>query len=351
MKNRYRLIRRGTRGGMYYCVDTQTGHRTSLHTANKNEARQLVETRNQALRQPAMNLQLAQIYLQHGDPVLAGRTWQAVMEQIVAARSGSNQERWVAAIKDHALEPLRNRKLIDTTAEEFLAVLQAGTVSTNVYLRRIHNFAVNMHWLPWPILPKPTWPAVHHRERRAITREEHQKIIGREHNPATRAYYELLWHLGGAQSDIANLTAEDVDWKDCTISYQRRKTGEMSLIAFGPEVAAILKSLPATGLLFPALARIEAKHRAKLFVKRLQTVGITGVSLHSYRYGWAERAKSAGYPERFAMQALGHSSKAVHRAYAKKAQVVVPPLEDYEKRAAKPMPRPQLLLTTDVARN
>ena len=51
------------------------------------------------------------------------------------------------------------------------------------------------------------------RERRAITFEEHQKIIERELNPATRAYYELLWHLGGAQTDIATLTAEDIDWK------------------------------------------------------------------------------------------------------------------------------------------
>ena len=30
--------------------------------------------------------------------------------------------------------------------------------------------------------------------------------------------------------------------------------------------------------------------------------------------------------------ALGHDSKAVHRAYAKKAQVVLPPLEDFEKK-------------------
>jgi hypothetical protein len=37
-----------------------------------------------------------------------------------------------------------------------------------------------------------------------------------------------------------------------------------------------------------------------------------------------------GYPERFAQEALGHNSKAVHRAYAKKAQVTVPALEDYE---------------------
>jgi hypothetical protein len=38
---------------------------------------------------------------------------------------------------------------------------------------------------------------------------------------------------------------------------------------------------------------------------------------------WAERARSCGYPERFALEALGHQSKAVHRAYAKKAQVVI----------------------------
>jgi integrase len=75
-----------------------------------------------------------------------------------------------------------------------------------------------------------------------------------------------------------------------------------------------------------------------MFIKRLKSVDVSGVSLHSYRYAWAERAKEAGYPERFAMQALGHTSKAVHRAYAKKTQVVVPALEDYEKRRRAPSP-------------
>jgi integrase len=192
-----------------------------------------------------------------------------------------------------------------------------------------------MHWLPWPVLPKPNWPAVKHGEKRAITFEEHQKIIGRELNPATRCYYELLWHLGGAQTDIATLCAGDIDWQDRTIAYRRHKTGNVSLLSFGDEVAAILKRLPTDGPLFPALARIHERHRAKMFIKRLATVGISGVSLHSYRYSWAERAKEAGYPERFAMQALGHSSKAVHRSYARKAQVVIPPLEEYEKQKAK----------------
>jgi len=56
-----------------------------------------------------------------------------------------------------------------------------------------------------------------------------------------------------------------------------------------------------------------------------------GISLHSYRYAWAERAKQCGYPERFAQEALGHNSKAIHRAYARKAQVRLPSLESYEK--------------------
>ena len=39
-------------------------------------------------------------------------------------------------------------------------------------------------------------------------------------------------------------------------------------------------------------------------------------------------------PERFAQAALGHNSKAIHRAYAKKAAIIAPSLEDYERKAA-----------------
>ena len=73
------------------------------------------------------------------------------------------------------------------------------------------------------------------------------------------------------------------------------------------------------------------------------------MSLHSYRYAWAERARTAGYPERFAMENLGHNSKAVHLAYAKKAKVLLPPLEEYEQKiiqfngakAAEAAPQPE----------
>ena len=71
--------------------------------------------------------------------------------------------------------------------------------------------------------------------------------------------------------------------------------------------------------------------RATEFKQRCDGLGIQGVSLHSYRYAWAERALKCGYPERFAQQALGHNSKAVHHAYSKHAEVTVPSLDDWEK--------------------
>jgi hypothetical protein len=46
------------------------------------------------------------------------------------------------------------------------------------------------------------------------------------------------------------------------------------------------------------------------------------------------RNESFRHPERFAQEALGHNSKAVHRAYAKRALMKIPSLEDYEQRAA-----------------
>jgi integrase len=238
--------------------------------------------------------------------------------------------RWRVAIKDKALDGLRECKLIQTLPEHFLAALQSGTVATNVYLRRIHHFAVAMHWLPWPVLPKLHWPPIQFAHKRAVTLDEHRKLMARETSPARRAFYELLWHFGGSQSDMARLTAEDIDWQRQTVAYVRCKTGTPAVQAFGPEVVAILRTLPTAGPLFPTLAEQTPGDRAAFFNYQMRKLGISGVTLHSYRYAWAERAKVAGYPERFAMQAMGHASKAVHRAYAKSAEVVLPPLEDYE---------------------
>ena len=336
MKTRYRLITRGARGGAFYCVDSLTGQRFSLKTADRETAETLLHSRNEAVRQPQLNLRIAQTYLSAADPQAARRTWGDVMREMIALKNGNNAARYATAAKERAFDPIRDRPLIDTQAEHLLAVLRAGTVSTNIFLRRFHNFALGMNWLPWPVLPKKLWPSVKHRDRRGVTRAEHEAIIAREPDPELRAFYACCWHLGGGQSDVARLRAEDIDWANHVVSFFRMKTGSVQIVRFGLGLADILKALPAKGPLFPRLAPMDEKHRASLFQRILRRLGINGVSLHSYRYAWAERARTAGYPERFAQEALGHNSKAVHRAYAKKAQVTLPSLEEYESRAKDP---------------
>ena len=101
------------------------------------------------------------------------------------------------------------------------------------------------------------------------------------------------------------------------------------------------------------LITVREADRATEFRQRCKGLRIEGVTLHSYRYAWAERAKVVGYPERFAQEALGHNSKAVHRAYAKNAQVVLPSLGSYEKKAREQniVPFPKLQNTKTVAAN
>ena len=339
MKTRYRLTRRGNRSDTFYCVDARTRKRTSLKTSNLKEARRIVEARNQAEEQPALNLQLAKAYLSGTDGKVNRRTWQDTLETLTNMKQGSNKERWQRAAKDKAFIPLLPKIIIETPNELLLKVLQAGTVSTNNFLRRLHNFCVDMNWLPWPLIPKRQWPVIRFADKRAITWDEHCRIVAREGNAERKAFYQLAWHLGASQSDLAHLQAEDVDWPAKIICFIRMKTRwrngqQPPQIRFGKEVEAILATLPKTGPLFPYLRGRLPGYRATEFKQRCVGLGIRGVTLHSYRYAWAERAKVVGYPERFAQLALGHNSKAVHRAYAKRAQVTLPPLEDYEKNMA-----------------
>ena len=141
---------------------------------------------------------------------------------------------------------------------------------------------------------------------------------------------------GAAQTDLATLTAEDVDWDQKTIGFFRRKTGSVVQFRFGETVAAILQNLPRQGPLFLKFSTLASGERSNVFRRRCERLNITGVTLHSYRYAWAERAKMAGYPERYAQEALGHKSQAVHRSYAKRAKMLLPPLEDFEKNADGP---------------
>ena len=112
------------------------------------------------------------------------------------------------------------------------------------------------------------------------------------------------------------------------------KTGTVAIMRMDKDMEEILRDLPGNGPLFPYLRSVRAGDRATEFKQRCIGLKIKGVSLHSYRYAWAERAKTAGYPERFAQVNLGHNSRAMTRAYSRNAPVEMPSLGEYERQRA-----------------
>ena len=331
MKTKYTLFRRG---GIYYCQDSATGQQKSLRTRDEAEALRLINARNEAQRQPTLNLHLARAYLTASDPAFVERTWQTVMEQLQSRGKDSSRERYASVFKSPSFDGLRHKRLMETTADDFFAVFKENKVAINEFLKRLHNFAVHLGWIAIPIIAPYLWPKYEPKDRRGITQDEHQSVLAKEKKAEWKLYLELLWETGAAQSDAVNFKAEDIDWQSRTISYFRMKTGSLAQFTISKALETVLSHLPTTGALFPNLTTWSESDRASRFRRRCERAGVSGVTLHSYRYAWAERAKVVGMPERFAQAALGHNSKAIHRAYAKKAQIIVPSLEEYETRAA-----------------
>jgi integrase len=326
MLDRYRLYRR--KNGIYYVEDKTTGKQSSLKTKDRGEAEQLLAANNQSESMPYMCRELAKVYIKGSNPNLLKYTWQDVLEDIYKGQHGSSLDRWQRFGKSKPLDSLRALKLFETRSEDILAVLRhprAGS-SCNNYLRRLHNYALDLGWLMAPVLHRRQWPAIKYKKARAITEFEHEVIIQAEQNPERRLFYEMLWETGGSQSDVANLSWANVDKEQGILSYYRMKlegrgNGALAQMKIGKRIQRLLDQLPEVGLFFPSIAREQAKHRSAEFKRRCRLAGISGITLHSYRYAMAERLKKANVSEREAMGYLGHNSPAIHRAYAVNASI------------------------------
>jgi hypothetical protein len=101
MKLRYRLFLR--RKSVYYAFDDTTKTFTSLKTKDRAEANRLLMAINEAGKQPAMNLSLARVYLRASDPMVTTRTWQNVLDEIIAIKTGPTQTRWKSAANNHSI--------------------------------------------------------------------------------------------------------------------------------------------------------------------------------------------------------------------------------------------------------
>ena len=86
MKSKYTLFRRG---GMFYIAGhAPPASKPVCAPKTKPRPRSLLNARNEAQRQPVLNLHLARAYLTASDPAFVERTWQTVMEQLQIPRQG-----------------------------------------------------------------------------------------------------------------------------------------------------------------------------------------------------------------------------------------------------------------------
>ena len=104
------------------------------------------------------------------------------MEELRSHGRASTQLRYARAMRDAALDGIRDKPIIETNAADLLAALRSGTRCTNHYLRRLHNLALGLGWLNWPLLAPKMWPKIEWRRKRGITEEEHQLVTLNECN-------------------------------------------------------------------------------------------------------------------------------------------------------------------------
>jgi hypothetical protein len=230
MKQRYWLFKRGK---TFYVQDSQTKEQKSLGTKDKAEALRLLEVKIQSAANPAFSRALLNACITAHDPEYLSRTWQTVMDQMVTHGKPQSKARALRAFRSNDLKLLARKKLLETTSSDFLRIVSSNKCSTQHYLRRLHNLAVGLGWLPFPILPPKLWPKPVFRQKRALTAEEHQRILAAEQNLERRQFYQFLWETGAAQSDAAGVQCNFINWLQNTISFQRKKTGTWCHIVIG----------------------------------------------------------------------------------------------------------------------
>jgi len=180
VQQKYRLYRR--RNGNFYWQENDSSKQGSLQTSNRREAERLLNAMNESQRQPILNLSLARTYLAAHDPKMITRAWQEVMDEMATHGIPTTQERCSRAFCSKAYDSIRHKPLVQTTGADLLAIMHAHGNCVAHYLRRLHNLAVDLGWLAWPILAKRARPKIRSQTKRAITAEEHRAVITSEKN-------------------------------------------------------------------------------------------------------------------------------------------------------------------------
>ena len=127
MKNRFTLFRRNK---VYYFEDREAKVQKSLGTKNLDEARKIVQAKNDAVHQPMMNLVMAKTFLAAQDPKMILRTWTDVFDRFVDRANEVTAIRHERVVRTKAMQFLEPKRLIETTADDLLAAIKLGPNST-----------------------------------------------------------------------------------------------------------------------------------------------------------------------------------------------------------------------------
>jgi hypothetical protein len=86
------------------------------------------------------------------------------MDHLCSKGKESTRDRRRREMATKPIHTLRDKIITQTAAEDFFEALKRGTNSTNHALRLLHNLALAMGWLPWPLIRASSGPKLHPEE-------------------------------------------------------------------------------------------------------------------------------------------------------------------------------------------
>lgn len=155
-----------------------------------------------------------------------------------------------------------------------------------------------------PLASEPATP------QRTTTHDDYRAALRSAREPRHRALIELLWSGGFRRSELAALSASDIDCEGGFAVVRRSKTGEPRIVPISPEaVSAVRKAL-------------RTRREGNLLgmtsnAIRLYLARIGAPSAHAWRRGWAVHALSSGVSEASVRAAAGWASGAMVSRYTR----------------------------------
>mgnify|MGYP001288599589 CR=1 FL=1 len=363
----YKLKKRNDKGGVYYIIDKATGKSRSSKTTDKHQARELAQEQYNLTdnTNAAFHMKCAEMHLAKCNPEWTINTWDMIAKRMINGPrgrfGGEKKPRTIATAQscwnNACWNRLRDKRVIDTVPNDFHQATKGVGIALVNFGKQLHNYATNHRLMPYPIMGTEMWVKHQSKPRsRAVSEEEHHKILhyinstktdlwGQyiKHHPRTSPkqwrdewvnYLWFLWFTAASSSDAANMKAENIKWNENVLEYTRDKWVKPDehapvrvAIAKGGQLEELLKRLPKSGNLFSLLSRTRVDSRSNRFRRIIDALGISGISIHGYRYAFAERAKRAGMSAEDRMANLGHSTFEMTNHYDKKAKVVPASIE------------------------